>query len=92
MSQTMSPVWGNARVGCPYDVVIIDVQQGMFSFRRPLYQGTEVLARIAGLLERARGAFDSPVLPAEKIIAHHNRTLADGFVDLVSASDVVLWG
>jgi nicotinamidase-related amidase len=171
-------------------LVIIDVQQGMFSFRRPLYQGKEVLARIAGLLAGARGAlvpifhvqhdggpghilakgsigwphhaavqprsgeaivekryssafhdtdfhsrlteagvdrlvvagiqtemcvdstcraavalgykvmlvwdahttFDSPVLPAEKIIAHHNRTLADGFVDLVSASDVVLWG
>lgn len=170
-------------------LVIIDVQQGMFTFRRPLYQSEAVLARIAGLLERARGAsipifhvqhdggpghilakgstgwlhhsavqprpgeaiiqkrhssafhdtdfdsrlteasinrlivlgiqtemcvdstcraavslgykvtlvsdahttFDSPVLPAEKIIAHHNRTLADGFVNLVCASDVVLW-
>jgi nicotinamidase-related amidase len=37
-------------------LVIIDVQQGMFSFRRPLYQGKEVLARIAGLLAGARGA------------------------------------
>jgi nicotinamidase-related amidase len=37
-------------------LVIIDVQQGMFTFRRPIYQGEEVLARIAGLLERARSA------------------------------------
>ena len=44
------------------------------------------------LVSDARTTFNSPVLPAEKIIAHHNRTLADGFVDLVSASDVVLWG
>jgi hypothetical protein len=32
--------------------------------------------------------FDSPVLPAEKIIAHHNRTLGDGFAELCSASGV----
>jgi nicotinamidase-related amidase len=32
--------------------------------------------------------FDSPELPAEKIIAHHNCTLRDRFVDLRSASDV----
>ena len=168
-------------------LVIIDVQQGMFAFRRPRYQGEKVLERIAGLLERARGAqvpifhvqhdggpghilargsigwplhtavqprsgeviieklyssgfhdtdfdallteagigrlvvvgiqtemcvdstcraavalgykvtlvsdahstFASPVLPAEKIIAHHNRTLGDGFADLVCASDFV---
>ena len=167
-------------------LVIIDVQQGMFAFRRPLCHGEEVLERIADLLERARRAqvpifhvqhnggpghilakgsmgwphhsavqpksgeaiiekwyssafhgtdfherlteacvdqlvvagiqtemcvdstcraavalgykvtlvsdghstFDSPVLPAEKIIAHHNRTLADGFVDLRGANDV----
>jgi nicotinamidase-related amidase len=37
-------------------LVIIDVQQGMFAFRRPLYQGEKVLERIAGLLDRARGA------------------------------------
>lgn len=167
-------------------LVIIDVQQGMFAFRRPLYQGEEIVQRIAGLLERARGArvpifhvqhdggpghilakgaigwpqhtavqpkpgeaviekrhssafhdtkfharlteagivrllltgmqtemcvdltcraaaalgykatlvsdahttFDSPVLPAEKIIAHHNRTLGDGFADLLCADDI----
>jgi hypothetical protein len=32
--------------------------------------------------------FDSPLLPAAKIIAHHNRTLGDGFAELRSASDV----
>ena len=32
--------------------------------------------------------FDSPVLPAEKIIAHHNRILRDVFAELRSASDV----
>src|SRR5690349_5518706 len=37
-------------------LVIIDVQLVMFAFRRPLYQGEEVLERIAGLLERARDA------------------------------------
>ena len=37
-------------------LVIIDVQLGMFTFRGPLYRGEEVLARIAGLLERARNA------------------------------------
>jgi len=176
MAQQMSPC-----------LVVIDVQQGMLTFRRTLYQSEEMLRRIAGLLERAREAgvpifhvqhdggpghilekgsigwplhsavqarsgeaiilkryssafhdtdlhqrlaeagidrlvvagiqtemcvdstcraavalvykvtlaldahstFDSPVLAAEKIIAHHNRTLADGFVDLVSASNVV---
>jgi aminoglycoside 6'-N-acetyltransferase len=44
------------------------------------------------LVSDAHTTFHSPVLPAEKIIAHHNRTLVDGFVDLVSASDVVLRG
>jgi hypothetical protein len=29
--------------------------------------------------------------PAEKIIAHHNRTLGDGFAELCSASDVDFW-
>jgi nicotinamidase-related amidase len=36
-------------------LVIIDVQPGMFAFRRPLYRGEEVLERIAGLLERGAG-------------------------------------
>jgi nicotinamidase-related amidase len=40
------------------------------------------------LVSDGHTTFDSPVLPAEKIIAHHNRTLGDGFVDLRSASDV----
>jgi nicotinamidase-related amidase len=37
-------------------LVVIDVQQGMFAFRRPLYHGEEVLERIASLFERARDA------------------------------------
>jgi nicotinamidase-related amidase len=40
------------------------------------------------LVSDGHTTFDSPVLPAEKIIAHRNRTLGDGFVDLRSASDV----
>jgi nicotinamidase-related amidase len=35
--------------------------------------------------------FDSPVLPVEKIIAHHDRTLGDGFAKLRYASDVDFW-
>ena len=35
-------------------LVIIDVQQGMFSFRLPLYCGEEIVERSAGLLQRAR--------------------------------------
>lgn len=45
-------------------LVIIDVQQGMFAFRRPLYHGEEVLERIAGLLERARDA-RVPIFPVQ---------------------------
>ncbi|HEV2098688.1 MAG TPA: cysteine hydrolase family protein [Stellaceae bacterium] len=35
-------------------LLIIDVQQGMFMLSRPLYQGQQVVERIASLLERAR--------------------------------------
>ena len=45
MAQQMSPC-----------LVVIDVQQGMLTFRRTLYQSEEMLRRIAGLLERAREA------------------------------------
>jgi nicotinamidase-related amidase len=41
-------------------LVVIDVQQGMFTFRRPLHRGEEIVQRIAGLLERARDA-DVPI-------------------------------
>jgi nicotinamidase-related amidase len=40
------------------------------------------------LVSDAHTTFDSPVLPAEKIIAHHNRTLGDGFADLLCANDI----
>ena len=167
-------------------LVIIDVQQGMFTFRLPLHRGDEIVERIAGLLERARAAqmpifhvqhdggpghplakgspgwahhaavapqhgepviekqqssafhdtdfhaqlqakgidqliiagiqtemcvdstcraavalgyrvvlvadahstFDSPVLPAESIIAHHNQTLGGRFAELRAAADM----
>jgi nicotinamidase-related amidase len=167
-------------------LVIIDVQLGMFTHRPPLWRGDEIVARIAGLLDRARSAgvpvfhvqhdggeghllarnsagwphhpavapagdegviekrhssafhdtdfrsrlaatgidrlvvtgmqtemcvdstcrgaaalnyrvvlasdahttFDSPVLPAERIIAHHNRTLGRGFAELAIGDDV----
>lgn len=36
-------------------LLVIDVQQGMFMLSRPLYQGQQVVERIASLLERARG-------------------------------------
>lgn len=32
--------------------------------------------------------FDSPVLSAAQIIAHHNRTLGSGFVELAAAGDI----
>ena len=35
-------------------LMIVDVQQGMFALRSPLYRGEEVVRRIAGLLGRAR--------------------------------------
>jgi nicotinamidase-related amidase len=35
-------------------LLLIDVQQGMFMLSRPLYQGTQVVKRIASLLDRAR--------------------------------------
>ncbi len=37
-------------------LVIIDVQQGMFTFQVPLHRGDELLERVAGLLQRARAA------------------------------------
>jgi nicotinamidase-related amidase len=37
-------------------LMIVDVQQGMFALPSPLHRGEEVVRRIAGLLERARGA------------------------------------
>jgi nicotinamidase-related amidase len=40
------------------------------------------------LVSDAHTTYDSAVLPAEKIIAHHNRTLGNGFVRLASASDI----
>ena len=35
-------------------LMIVDVQQGMFSVSQPLHRGEEVVQRIAGLLARAR--------------------------------------
>ncbi|TWS99629.1 cysteine hydrolase family protein [Reyranella sp. CPCC 100927] len=37
-------------------LVVIDVQQGMFTVRPPLHRGDEIVDRIAGLLRRARAA------------------------------------
>ena len=36
--------------------VVVDVQQGMFSFDPPPYRAAEVLERITALLERGRAA------------------------------------
>jgi nicotinamidase-related amidase len=38
----------------PTALVIVDVQQGMFTYRPALYRGEEVLRRIGSLLDRAR--------------------------------------
>jgi hypothetical protein len=43
------------------------------------------------LLSDAHSTFDSPVLTAEQIVAHHNSTLGDGFVAL-SRTDEVMFG
>jgi nicotinamidase-related amidase len=37
-------------------LMVVDVQQGMFTLPTPLHRGEEVVRRIAGLLERARVA------------------------------------
>jgi nicotinamidase-related amidase len=36
-------------------LMIVDVQQGMFAIQPPMHRGEEIVARIARLLERARG-------------------------------------
>jgi nicotinamidase-related amidase len=43
------------------------------------------------LLSDAHSTFDSSVLTAEQIVAHHNSTLSDGFVAL-SRTDEVMFG
>jgi nicotinamidase-related amidase len=40
------------------------------------------------LVSDAHTTFDSSALPAERIIAHHNGTLGDAFVELAAARDV----
>jgi len=40
------------------------------------------------LAKDAHTTFDSPVLKAPQIIAHHNRVLGGGFVELVAASEI----
>jgi nicotinamidase-related amidase len=42
-------------------LMLVDVQQGMFDLPSPLHRGDEVVARLAGLLERAR-AEGTPVV------------------------------
>jgi hypothetical protein len=47
------------------------------------FQGTELAALLAGwgtLIGDAHTTFDNAVIPATAIIAHHNATLAGGFV------------
>ncbi len=41
------------------------------------------------LVGDAHTTFDTPVLTAAQIIAHHNRTLAGSFVELAAAGDVL---
>ncbi|HJQ60679.1 MAG TPA: cysteine hydrolase family protein [Vineibacter sp.] len=40
------------------------------------------------LVSDAHSTFDSTVLPATSIIAHHNQTLGDGFAVLCAAADI----
>jgi nicotinamidase-related amidase len=40
------------------------------------------------LVSDAHTTFDTPVLPAERIIAHHNHTLGKGFAQLARADEV----
>ena len=42
------------------------------------------------LVGDAHTTFDTPVLTAAQVIAHHNRTLSGSFVELATAGDVVL--
>ena len=117
-------------------LVIIDMQQGMFTDVVAPHRGEEVRQRCADLLKRARAAgtpvfhvqhgidrlvvagmqsdycvdtacraakalgysvvlandahttFDNKVLPAERIVAHHNATLDGAFVELANSADI----
>jgi hypothetical protein len=40
------------------------------------------------LAENGHTTFDTPVLSAAQIIAHHNRTLDGSFVELAAAGDI----
>lgn len=40
------------------------------------------------LAKDAHTAFDSPVLPAAQIVAHHNLTLGESFVELIAADAI----
>jgi nicotinamidase-related amidase len=40
------------------------------------------------LVSDAHSTFDSPVLPAESIVAHHNQTLGGRFAELRAAAEV----
>jgi nicotinamidase-related amidase len=40
----------------PSALVVIDVQQGLFTGKAPLHRGDEIVRRIAGLIARARAA------------------------------------
>ena len=53
-------------------LMIVDVQQGMFSVSQPLHRGEEVVQRIAGLLARARDE-GWPVVHVEQVMADQVR-------------------
>jgi nicotinamidase-related amidase len=53
--------------------------------RRAYSQGYDVT-----LVADAHSTFDSAILPAERIIAHHNYVLSDGFARVISADQVQL--
>jgi nicotinamidase-related amidase len=40
------------------------------------------------LVSDGHTTWDSPALPAERIIAHHNRTLGRGFAEISTVKDV----
>lgn len=60
--------------------MIVDVQPGEI--------GAVALGYRVVLMADGHTTWDTPVIDADRIIAHHNRLLSRGFPDVVAASDV----
>ena len=51
-------------------------------------RGAVALGYRVGLVADGHTTYDTPVIDAERIIAHHNRLLGNGFANVVAADQV----